>query len=198
MNIVCNKLNSIRMQFAQVLSDKINNELKDLEMNSAKFNVKIQMLGDNKFTKGGLDKVEFMICTNTGDEEKQLTKIASGGEMSRVMLAIKTVLADIDEVPILIFDEIDTGISGKAAKSVAEKMKLISKKHQVICITHLASIAAKGDFNYYISKKIKENKTVTNIKRLDEEETIKEIARIANGDVTEIAIENARELRKVG
>ena len=198
MNTVCNKLNSIRMQFAKILSDKINTELKDLEMNSAKFNVKIEMLEDNKFTKDGLDKVEFMICTNAGDEEKQLIKIASGGEMSRVMLAIKTVLADVDEVPALIFDEIDTGISGKAAKSVAEKMKLISKKHQVLCITHLASIAAKGDYNYYISKKIKENKTITNIKRLDEEETIKEIARIANGDVTEIAIENARELRKVG
>ena len=116
--------------------------------------------------------------------------------MSRVMLAIKTVLANIDEVPTLIFDEIDTGISGKAAKAVAEKMKIIAKNHQIICITHLPSIAAKGDYNYYISKNIQNEKTVTNIKLLNEEETISEIARIANGDITEVAIANAKELRK--
>ena len=137
-----------------------------------------------------------MICTNTGEEEKELTKIASGGEMSRVMLAIKTVLANTDKVPTLVFDEIDTGISGKAANAVAEKMKIISKNHQIICITHLASIAAKGDYNYFISKSVNNNKTTTSIKQLNEEETIKEIARIANGNVTDIAIANAKELRK--
>ena len=116
--------------------------------------------------------------------------------MSRVMLAIKTVLANTDKVPTLVFDEIDTGISGKAANAVAEKMKIISKNHQIICITHLASIAAKGDYNYFISKSVNNNKTTTSIKQLNEEETIKEIARIANGNVTDIAIANAKELRK--
>ena len=118
--------------------------------------------------------------------------------MSRIMLAIKSVLADSDKVPVLIFDEIDTGISGKAAKAVSEKMKRISKNHQILCITHLASIAAKGDYNYYISKKTEEGKTKTQIKQLNEEETIKEIARIASGDITDIAIKHATELRKVG
>ena len=180
-----------------MLSEKINIQLKDLEMNQAKFYVKVEKT-ENNFNQNGLDKVEFMISTNAGEEQKELIKIASGGEMSRVMLAIKTVLADIDKVPTLIFDEIDTGISGKAGKAVAEKMKTISRNHQILCVTHLPSIAAKGDFNYYISKNTKDNKTTTSIKLLNEEETISEIARIANGDVTEIAIANARELRKVG
>lgn len=198
MSQLCAKMNEIRKEFATKLSDKVNQELKDLEMNSAKFNVKVEYLQENQFNKNGLNKVQFYICTNKGEEEKELTKIASGGEMSRVMLAIKTVLADTDKVPVLIFDEIDTGISGKAAKAVAEKMKIISKNHQILCVTHLASIAAKGDGNYYINKKLKEDKTVTNIRKLNEEETIQEIARIANGDITEVAIQNARELRKAG
>ena len=117
--------------------------------------------------------------------------------MSRIMLAIKTVLADVDDVPILVFDEIDTGISGIAANSVGNKMKKISEKHQVICITHLATIAAKGDFNYYISKNVKNEKTKTTIKLLNEEEIIKEIARISSGNITEISINHARELRKI-
>lgn len=197
MNILCNQMHEIRYNYGVGLSEKINLELKDLEMNQARFFVKVERI-ENNFNQNGLDKVEFMISTNAGEEQKELVKIASGGEMSRVMLAIKTVLADIDKVPTLIFDEIDTGISGKAGKAVAEKMKTISKNHQILCVTHLPSIAAKGDFNYYISKNTKENKTSTSIKLLNEEETISEIARIANGDITEIAIANARELRKVG
>lgn len=116
--------------------------------------------------------------------------------MSRIMLAIKNVLADIDEVPILVFDEIDTGISGIAANSVADKMKQIAKNHQVLCITHLASIAAKGDYNYYISKEVIDNNTKTKIELLSEEDAIKEIARISSGNITDIALEHARELRK--
>ena len=192
------KMNTLRKSKANILSDKINSELKDLEMNNAKFSVKVDMLEENSFTQNGLDKVEFMICTNIGEEQKELIKIASGGEMSRVMLAIKSVLSDIDNVETMIFDEIDTGISGSAARSVAEKIKKISKDHQVICVTHLASIAAKGDYNYFISKNVKNNNTTTNIKLLNKEETIKEIARISNGDITQIAIENAKELMKVG
>ena len=164
-------------------------------MQNAKFNIKFEK--EENYTVNGNDKVEFVICTNIGEEYKELVKIASGGEMSRIMLAIKTVLANIDEVPIIVFDEIDTGISGKAAKAVAEKMKIISKKHQILCITHLPAIAAQGESNYYIYKEIKDNKTKTNIKRLNEEETIYEIARISNGNISEIAIENAKELRKV-
>lgn len=197
MKILCEQMNKLRCDYGIKLSEKINNELKDLEMNQARFCVKVEML-DNNFHQNGLNKVEFMISTNAGEEQKELIKIASGGEMSRVMLAIKTVLANVDKVPTLIFDEIDTGISGKAARAVAEKMKKISTSHQVLCVTHLPSIAAKGDFNYYISKSTKENKTITSIKLLNEEETISEIARIANGDITEVAIANARELRKVG
>lgn len=198
MDLLCSQMDQMRNEFAIQLSQKINQELQDLEMTHSKFNVKVEKLQQGYFNRNGLNKVEFMICTNTGEEEKELTKIASGGEMARVMLAIKTVLADTDKVPTLVFDEIDTGISGKAAKSVAEKMKIISNHHQVICITHLASIAAKGDYNYYISKSVKDNKTITSVKSLNEEETINEIARIASGDITEVAIANARELRKVG
>ena len=137
-----------------------------------------------------------MICTNKGEEEKELSKIASGGEMSRVMLAIKTVLAEVDKVLTLVFDEIDTGISGKAAKAVGEKLKNISKYSQVLIVTHSASIAAQGNYNYFISKSIRNDKTYTEIKQLSEEETIEEIARISSGDVTNISIEHAKEMRK--
>lgn len=188
-------LNEVRMCNAKVLNEKINKELKDLEMKNARFNVKIDYDEDSNFNENGLNDIEFMIATNIGDEEKSLIKIASGGEISRIMLAIKTVLADTDEVPVLIFDEIDTGISGKAAKSVGEKIKIISNKHQVLCITHQANIAAKGDSNYFISKKVEDGKTFTNIKLLNEEEVIEEIARISSGDITKNALEHAKEMR---
>ncbi len=188
-------LNEIRFCNAKVLNEKINKELKDLEMKNARFNVKIDYDEDSNFNENGLNDIEFMIATNVGDEEKPLIKIASGGEISRIMLAIKTVLADTDEVPVLIFDEIDTGISGKAAKSVGEKIKIISKKHQVLCITHQANIAAQGDSNYFISKKVEDGKTFTNIKLLNEDEVIEEIARISSGDITKNALEHAKEMR---
>ena len=195
MTKIAEKMTSDRKKYSQVLSQKINQELRELEMSNAIFEISIKSL--QNFTKTGLDEIEFMICTNAGEGMKPLAKIASGGEMARIMLAIKHVLADIDEVDTLIFDEIDTGISGKASQAVGEKMKAISKKHQVICITHLPAIAAKGDYNYYIHKTTKENKTYTNIKILNEEETIEEIARISSGEVTEIAKAHAKELRKV-
>ncbi|MBR2744078.1 MAG: DNA repair protein RecN [Clostridia bacterium] len=188
-------MNEIRKENAVVLCNKINKELAELEMKNAKFNVDIQYEEDENYNENGLNNVEFLIATNVGDEEKSLIKIASGGEISRIMLAIKTVLADTDEVPVLIFDEIDTGISGKAAKCVGEKMKIISKKHQVICITHQANIAAQGDYNYYISKKVLDGKTFTNIKQLNENETIEEIARISSGELTKNALEYAKEMR---
>lgn len=193
---LCTQMNVLRNKYAEVLSRKINNELKDLELNNAVLRVDVEKLANDKFNLNGLDKVEFMICTNKGEEEKELSKIASGGEMSRIMLAIKTVLADVDKVLTLVFDEIDTGISGKAARAVGEKLKTISKNHQVMVVTHSASIAAKGEYNYFIKKEIKDDKTYTNIKLLSELETIREIARISSGDITDISMAHARELRK--
>ena len=192
---ISNEMNFKRRKFANIIEEKINDELKDLEMKNAKFSVHV--IKKDMLLRNGMDEVEFYISTNIGEEEKPLIKIASGGEMSRIMLAIKHVLVEVDEVDTLVFDEIDTGISGKASNKVGEKMKEIGEKHQVICITHLPSIAAKGDYNYYISKQTKEEKTFTSIKRLTEEETIDEIARIASGEVTEIARAHAKELRKV-
>ena len=190
------EMHKIRTNKAKELSEKINTELQDLKMKNAKFNAMVELNKENEFNKNGLDLVEFLISTNIGEEEKSLIKIASGGEMSRIMLAIKSVLADVDKVPVLIFDEIDTGISGRAANAVSKKIKNIARKHQVLCVTHLASIAAKGDHNYYISKDVKDNKTSTKIKLLSEEETIEEIARIASGDISEVSIAHAKELRK--
>lgn len=197
MLVLSKKMNEIRINKAKELSDKINKELSELEMPNAKFNAYVEYNQDNRFNKNGLNDVEFLIATNIGDEEKPLIKIASGGEMSRIMLAIKTVLAEIDKVPVLIFDEIDTGISGKTSKVVGEKIKNISKNYQILMITHQATIAAKGDYNYYISKQVDNGKTRTNIKVLNEQETLEEIARIASGEVTELAIEHAKELRNI-
>lgn len=195
MQEIATRMSRVRKQYAKDLSEKINKQLKELEMPNAKFEV--QILEGKDFDERGKDCIEFMICTNIGEGMKPLAKIASGGEMARIMLAIKNVLADVDEVGTLVFDEIDTGISGKAGQAVGEKMKEIAQNHQVICITHLPSIAAKGDYNYYIHKQTKENKTYTNIKQLTEEETIEEIARISSGEITEVAKAHARELRKV-
>lgn len=194
MDNLCESITEKRKQSSKILNSKINKELMELEMKNAKFNAKI--IENDNYTNYGKSYVEFVITTNLGEDEKQLNKIASGGELSRIMLAIKTVLSDIDEVPILIFDEIDTGISGKAANSVGIKLRKISETHQVIIVTHLATIAAKGEYNYYIYKEVNNNKTNTKIKLLSEEETIKEIARIASGEVTDIAISHAKELRR--
>ncbi len=194
LNQLGRKISNIRKKGADKLSTKINNELEDLEMKNAKINVKVQYM-EEEFYKNGKDIVKFYITTNLGEDEKELSKIASGGEMSRTMLAIKKVLADTDNMPILIFDEIDTGISGKAANSVANKLKAISKKHQVICISHLPNIAANADYNYFISKDVNGERTKTKIKQLEEEEIIKEIARISSGEINEITLKYAYELR---
>ena len=196
MKILAEKMHSIREKYINILETQINKELEDLEMKNAKFSVKFLEKENIECNKNGIDKLEFMLQTNVGETAKPLVKIASGGEMSRIMLAIKNVLADVDKTPVLIFDEIDTGISGVAANSTGEKMKAISKNHQVICVTHQASIAAKGDYNYYICKEVKDNKTLTKIKLLTENEVIMEIARISSGDITEASINNAKELRE--
>ena len=193
MEILCEKMHKIRIQYGVKLSEKVNKNLQDLEMKNAKVNIHIDYM--DEFSETGKDKITFYISTNLGEDEKELSKTASGGEMSRVMLAIKTVLADTDKTPVLIFDEIDTGISGKAANSVAEKLSKIAKNHQVLCISHLPNIAAIADFNYFISKRVINERTNTNIKLLKEDEVIREIARISSGEVNEATIKYACELR---
>ena len=180
MNLIAEKISEIRKENAQKLNEKINQELVDLEMQNAKINIKVEYKV-NEFFENGKDQVEIFIKTNVGENENKLTQIASGGEMSRIMLAIKKVLAEVDRMPIMIFDEIDTGISGKAAKSVANKLKTISKNHQVLCISHLAPIAAIADYNYFISKKVQNERTSTEIKLLDEQEvTLKYASELRN------------------
>ena len=194
MTQIAEKIHDLRNKKATKLSQNINKELEELEMKNAKINVKVEYV-ENEFFETGKDKVEFYIKTNMGEEEKELNKIASGGEMSRIMLAIKKVLAETDKTPILIFDEIDTGISGKAGSSVADKLKAISNNHQVLCISHLPTIAASADYNYYISKQVENKRTRTTVKLLNENEVINEIARISSGEVNEITIKYALELR---
>lgn len=194
MNILGKKIHLIRTEYAEKLSNLINQELVDLEMKNAKINVKVEYVEED-FFKTGKDIVKFYITTNLGEDEKELSKIASGGEMSRTMLAIKKVLADTDKISVLVFDEIDTGISGKAANSVATKLKAIAKKHQVMCISHLPNIAAVADYNYFISKNVKEERTKTQIKLLKENEVIEEIARISSGEINEVTLQYAYELR---
>ena len=194
LNLLAEKMHEIRIKYSNKLLNDINRELEELEMKNAKINIKVDYIED-EFFKNGKDIVKFYIITNIGEEEKELSKIASGGEMSRIMLAIKKVLAEFDNTPILVFDEIDTGISGKAANSVANKLETISKKHQVLCISHLPNIAAIADYNYFISKNVKEDRTRTQIKLLKETEVIEEIARISSGEVNDVTLKYARELR---
>lgn len=194
MQLLAKQMHDIRSENATILSEKINQELEELEMKHAKINVKVTYLQDD-YLKTGKDDVIFYIVTNKGEEEKELSKIASGGEMSRTMLAIKKVLADSDEMPVLVFDEIDTGISGKAANSVANKLKTIANRHQVMCISHLPNIAAMADYNYFISKEVCQDRTKTQIRLLQEKEVIEEIARISSGEINEVSLQYANELR---
>ena len=186
------KMHILREKYSKILSESINKELVDLEMNNARFSV--HMYNDDKLNENGVDRVEFLICTNIGDEFKSLSKTASGGELSRIMLAIKTILTDVDKISTIVFDEIDTGISGVAAKAVSEKMKKISQKHQIFVVTHLAVIAASSDINLFAYKEVINAQTVTRIKILEEDEFVKEIARISSGNISKISIEHAREL----
>ena len=194
MTKLAEKISGIRKEEAQKLSSKINKELLDLEMTNAIINIKVEYK-INEFFEDGKDSVQILIKTNVGENESELSKIASGGEMSRIMLAIKKVLTEVDRIPVVIFDEIDTGISGKASRTVASKMKSISKEHQVICVSHLAPIAAIADYNYFISKKVENERTTTSVQLLNEQEVICEIARISSGEINEVTLKYANELR---
>ena len=192
---LASKIRKIRKEFSEKISQKVNEQLVDLEMKKAHIEFEFKEL--DTFTETGMDSVQILICTNAGEGLKPLTKIASGGEISRVMLALKTVLCMYDEVPTMIFDEIDTGISGQAGKAVAEKMKIIGDTHQVISVTHLPVIAASGDANYYIEKNTVDERTSTSVRKLDEKETVNEVARIiAGNDLSDAVIKHAKELRK--
>ena len=186
------ELSETRKKFASVLQEEIEKSLHELNMEQARFLIQIN---DKKgYTIDGKDEVEFLISANAGEPPKPLVKIASGGELSRVMLAMKAILAECDGVDTLIFDEIDTGVSGNAATKIAAKLEKISKFKQVICITHLAQIAASADNHYFIVKETKEGKTYTSVSSLKEDERVMEIARITDGDVTEISKQHAKEL----
>jgi len=194
-------INKERLAAIKVLKEKICNELSDLEMKRAKFKVNIEFddlpdsNGERRYTQNGLDRVEFLISTNEGEPLKPLSKIASGGEMARIMLAIKTILADVDKMPTLIFDEIDIGVSGKVAQKVGEKLSYVSKRHQVICVTHLAQIACMADNHYLIEKMPDGTGTRTRVKKLDDKEAQAEIARMMGGAViTEITKKHAEEM----
>lgn len=190
------KLHAAREKSAMVLEKNITAELENLEMKNSSFKVSIGFSDENRvFTKNGLDSVEFLISSNAGEPLKPLSKIASGGEMSRIMLAIKTILANVDDIPTLIFDEIDTGISGKAAQKVGEKLAFISKNHQVLCVTHLSQLACMADNHLFIEKKINGDSTYTSVRYLKREERLQEIARIIGGsDVTTLALKHTEEL----
>ncbi len=197
-----NNLSLLRKKVAKEFEIKIQRELKDLNLEKALFKVDIRpnLNKDGKtiLTKDGIDKIEFMISTNPGEPIKPLSKVASGGEISRIMLAIKVVFAKIDNIPSLIFDEIDTGISGKTANIVGEKLALISTTHQTICITHLPQITVMADNHLYIEKTLYEDDTITEIKKLNKKERIQEISRLIGGNkITNLTIKNAEEMLKM-
>lgn len=191
---LCDRLSKIRKDYAKKLSEEIIKGLNDLNFLDIQFEIAFEHL--KQATENGSDAVEFLISMNPGEPLRALKDIASGGELSRIMLAIKSVLADKDEIETLIFDEIDVGISGRTAQKVSEKMSVIGKKHQVICITHLAQIAAMADSHYVIEKNTKNGITRTHIRKLKEDETAEELARILGGaKITQLVMQNAKEMK---
>ena len=188
-------LSKERQSVAEELAGKIQEEMQDMGFLDTRFSFHFQK--KKELTEKGFDEVEAYVSLNPGEPSRPVREVGSGGELSRIMLSIKTVLADIDKVPTLVFDEIDTGISGRTAEKVGEKLKKIAKKHQVILITHLPQIAAKADRHFLIEKTVAEGKTKTEIQALSEEESIEELARLLGGEErSEAAVENARSLKK--
>lgn len=192
----CSVLSEKRKQIAEVLAKNITEALVDLNFLDVRFDMVFEQTKD--YTVDGYDYAYFIISTNVGEEMKPLWQVASGGELSRIMLAMKSCLADSDRIETLIFDEIDVGISGRTAQMVAEKIHGIGKNHQVICITHLPQIAAMANHHYLIEKKVEGEKTVTNITHLNEEEEIMELARLIGGvKITDTVIQSAKEMKEL-
>ena len=189
-------LTAVRKEAAEELTEKIIQGLQDL--NFLAVNFEIGFSRSAVFHRNGVDEITFQISTNPGEPLRPLSGVVSGGELSRIMLAIKALLADKDSTETLLFDEIDTGVSGRTAQKVAEKMEQIGRTHQVLCVTHLAQLAAMADHHFLISKTVENGSTQTEIGELSEEESVEEIARILGGaEVTETVRENAREMRRL-
>lgn len=187
------ELSGARKKAAKKLEKEIVQALNDLNFLSVEFEIAFEK---KDYSSNGIDEVEFMISTNPGEPIKPLAKVASGGELSRIMLAIKSILASEDEIETLIFDEIDAGISGKTAQMVADKMAKIAENHQVICISHLAQIAAMADSHYAITKSADDSSTYTQVEKLDRDKSIEELVRISgSSDNSEAALANATELK---
>lgn len=194
---LCDKASYIRAKFAYELTKSLKQALLDLNFEDVKFEIQVRPEEDH-IAADGYDDVEFMISTNRGEELKSLSQVASGGELSRIMLALKTVLADKDDIQTLIFDEIDTGISGKTAWKVSEKLGILGLSHQVICITHLPQIAARAHTHFLIKKSSKGERTVTTIRKVMEQDSLKELARMLGGaEITEAALQNAKEMQEL-
>lgn len=192
----CSALSSIRNNYAQQMRKQIREVLIDLNFLQVEFSIVLEQ--EEEPTATGYDRVTFLISTNPGMPMRPIGQVASGGELSRIMLAVKSVLADVDQVQTLVFDEIDTGVSGRTAQMVAEKLNVISQKHQVICITHLPQIAAMADTHFRIAKKMAEDSTRTEIKMLYEEESVKELARLLGGaQITDTVMQSAKEMKKM-
>ena len=193
---VTKKLHDVRNRYKTVFADEICIHLKELNFLDTRFEIHLKDAG--QFSANGKDEAEFYLALNPGEPVKPLENIASGGELSRIMLAIKTVLADAEDTPTLIFDEIDAGISGVTAAKVGEKLKLIGKSRQVICITHLSQIAAVADSHFLIEKSAENESVKTRIRLLNEEDSVKELARILGGDkITSSIMESAREMKEM-
>lgn len=189
-------LTRLRKEQGLLFAEQITEGLRDLNFADVRFEIDFSSLPE--YTSNGKDDIAYMISMNPGEPLKPLAEVASGGELSRIMLAIKTVMADRDDIPTLIFDEIDVGISGRTAQKVSEKMAVIGKTHQVICITHLAQIAAQADAHYLIEKTVEEGKTHTDIRQLSDKESVEELARILGGaKITDAVLENAREMKEL-
>jgi DNA repair protein RecN (Recombination protein N) len=194
---LCGQLSGKRMEVGRKLEDLIQTELKDLGMSTSRFKIRFENLPafeDAQYNENGLDKVEFTISTNIGEPLKPLAKIVSGGEVSRIMLAFKNVLARTDRIGTLIFDEIDTGISGNMARVVAEKLARIALAHQVICVTHTAQIAAMGAHHFFIEKTSDGTSTQTHVTPLDSASRVEEVGRLVGGDVSSLSRGHAREM----
>lgn len=192
----CKKASALRQKSAKELSKQLTEALEDLNFQNVEFEVSVQP-EESQVNSRGYDEVEFMISTNPGEPVKPLTQVASGGELSRIMLGLKTVFAGKDSVETLIFDEIDSGISGRTAWKVSQKMGKLARDHQIICITHLPQIAANADTHFLIEKSADGNSTRTRLFELSEEDSIRELARMLGGEeLTDAVLENAREIRK--